>query len=119
MSNDTLYIYIYNPELIFLKKKLLGQYFWYFNKLSITLNENILFELVSSPIIMFPQFLIIVYFSIIFIVFYFNFFSSSTKEESTIDADYLVSSATVEAEKEITAFDDMILGFVILLYLFG
>jgi hypothetical protein len=119
MSNDTLYIYIYNPELVFLKKKLLGRYFWYFSKISISLNETVIFELISSPIIMFPQFLIVIYFATIFIVFYFNFYSSSTKEESIIDADYLVSSTAVEAEKEITAFDDIILGFVVLVYLFG
>jgi len=68
---------------------------------------------------MFPQFLFIIYFILIFISFYFNYFSNSLKEEVTLDADFLVSSTTVEAEKEITAFDDMILGFVILVYLFG
>ena len=36
-----------------------------------------------------------------------------------IDSDYLVSSGSVEAEKEITSYDDIILGLVILLYIFG
>jgi hypothetical protein len=119
MSNDFFYIFIYNPELIFLKQKLLGEYLPYFSKFFFILNETAIVETISSPIVMFPQFFFCVYFALIFISFYFNYFSSSTKEEATIDADYLVCSSTVEAEKEITAFDDMILTFVILVYLFG
>jgi hypothetical protein len=61
----------------------------------------------------------LIYFTLIFISFYFNYFSTATKEEACIDGDYLISSTSVEAEKEITAFDDMILGFVILIYIFG
>lgn len=36
-----------------------------------------------------------------------------------IDADYLVSNSSVEAEKEISSYDDMILGVVVLFYVFG
>jgi hypothetical protein len=36
-----------------------------------------------------------------------------------IDADYLVSNSSVEAEKEISCYDDMILGIVVLIYVFG
>lgn len=68
---------------------------------------------------MFPQFLFVLYFALVFVSAYFNYFTSSLKEEAAIDADYLVCSSTVESEKEITAFDDMILAFVILLYVFG
>jgi hypothetical protein len=118
-SSNTFYIFIYNPELIFLKKQLLGDYLPYFSKFFIALNENAVTEVISSPVVLFPQFLFIVYFTLIFISFYFNYFSSASKEEALIDADYLVSSSTVEAEKEITAFDDMILGFVVLIYIFG
>jgi len=83
------------------------------------LNESVLVEAISTPIIILPQFIFIVYFTILFISFYFNYFLSSTKEEALIDADYLIMSSTVEAEKEITAFDDMILAFVVLIYIFG
>lgn len=105
--------------MIFFKKQLLSVYLIYFSKFFIILNDNAVSEIIPSPIILFPQFLFILYFILIIISFYFNYFSSANKEESLIDADYLVSSATVEAEKEITAFDDMILGFVVLIYLFG
>lgn len=110
---------MYNPELIFIKKQILMEYLSYFSKFFISLNDNTVTEVLPTPIILLPQFLFILYFVLIFISFYFNYFSSASKEESLIDADYLISSATVEAEKEITAFDDMILGFVVLVYLFG
>jgi hypothetical protein len=119
MSNEIMYIYIYNPELIFLKKQIFKNYYEYFSNFFIIFNETIVVETLSNPIILLPQFLFMVYISIIFISFYFNYFSSYTKEEATIDTDYLVTSSAVEAEKEITCFDDMILGFVILIYIFG
>jgi hypothetical protein len=110
---------MYNPELVFVKKSILGAYLPYFSNFFLILNEGVVTEIISSPIVMFPQFLFVLYFVLIFISFYFNYFSTSSKEEAFIDSDYLISSTTVEAEKEITAFDDMILGFVVLLYIFG
>jgi hypothetical protein len=68
---------------------------------------------------MIPQFLILTYSGLIFISFYFNYFLTPTKEESLVDNDYLISSVTVEAEKEITSFDDIILAVIILIYIFG
>jgi hypothetical protein len=119
MSNDSTYIFIYNPELLFLKKQLISAYLPYLSNLFFILNENTLVESFSSPIIMVPQFLFLVYSALIFISFYFNYFLTPTKEESLIDNDYLINSMTVEAEKEITAFDDMILAVIILIYTFG
>jgi hypothetical protein len=119
MSNDSTYIFIYNPELLFLKKQLISVYLPYLSSLFFILNENTLIESFSSPIIMIPQFLFLVYSALIFISFYFNYFLTPTKEESLIDNDYLINSMTVEAEKEITAFDDMILAVIILIYTFG
>jgi hypothetical protein len=119
MSNDSTYIFIYNPELLFLKKQLISNYLPYLSNLFFILNEGMLVESFSSPIIMIPQFLFLVYSALIFISFYFNYFLTPTKEESLIDNDYLINSMTVEAEKEITAFDDMILAVIILIYTFG
>jgi hypothetical protein len=119
MSDEVLYVYIYNPELIFLKKQIFKDYYEYFSNFFIIFNESTIVETLSNPIILLPQFLFLVYISLIFISFYFNYFSTANKEEATVDSDYLIASATVEAEKEITCFDDMILGFVILLYIFG
>jgi hypothetical protein len=119
MGSDSTYIYIYNPELLFLKKQLIGDYLPFFSNLFMVLNDTILVESLTSPIIMVPQFLFISYFAIIFISFYFNYFLTPTKEESLIDNDYLINSMTVESEIEITAFDDMILAVIVLIYVFG
>jgi hypothetical protein len=119
MSSDSTYIFIYNPELLFLKKQLIGDYLPFFSNLFTILNETILIETLTSPILMLPQFLFLSYFALIFISFYFNYFLTPTKEESLIDNDYLINSMTIESEKEITAFDDMILAVIILIYVFG
>jgi hypothetical protein len=119
MNGDSTYIFIYNPELLFLKKQLLSDYLPFFSNLFIVLNEGVFIESLSSPIIVVPQFLFLVYAALLFISFYFNYFLSPTKEESLVDNDYLISSMVVEAEKEITAFDDMILAAIILMYIFG
>ena len=119
MSSDSTYIFIYNPELLFLKKQLLHEYLPLLSNLFFILNEGVLLESTVSPIIMIPQFLFLVYSALIFISFYFNYFLTPTKEEALVDNDYLINSMTIEAEKEITAFDDMILATIILIYIFG
>jgi ABC-type multidrug transport system fused ATPase/permease subunit len=91
----------------------------YLTKIVEVLFENTLFEIITSPAMMFPQFLMLLYFTFIFISFYFTYFNNYTNEENLVDIDYLISSSTIEAEKEITAFDDILLGTVILLYIFG
>ena len=54
-----------------------------------------------------------------FLSFFFSSYNSATKEESTIDSDYIVLSGSVESEKEITSYDDTILVLVIIFYIFG
>ena len=68
---------------------------------------------------MMEVFFFLVYGALIFICFYFNYFLTPTKEEALIDNDYLINSMGIEAEKEITAFDDIILAAIILIYIFG
>jgi len=112
-------MYIIHPELLLVKKQEITNFSYYTAEFIELLNESTVFEIITSPIMLFPQFLFIIYLSLIFLTFYFSYFSTSTKEESTIDNDYLISSLTIEAEKEITAFDDMILGGIVLIYIFG
>jgi hypothetical protein len=68
---------------------------------------------------LFPQLLFITYLGFLFVSFYFSFYSTATKEESTIDADYLSASITIESEKELGSVDDILMASVILLYTFG
>jgi hypothetical protein len=61
----------------------------------------------------------LVYLGVIFISFFFSYYSSLAKDEISIDADFLAASATVEAEKELGSMDDMIMGSILLVYIFG
>jgi len=114
-----LYIHLLHPELLLIKKQEGNLLLYYSSTLIEILNEITIFEIITSPVMMFPQFLFCIYLALIFVTFYFSYFSTSVSEESTIDNDYLVSSVTIESEKEITAFDDMLLGGIVLIYIFG
>jgi hypothetical protein len=119
-SKEATLILIYHPELSFVNEQLFQDYYFsFFTNLVFSIYDLIESETFLTPIILFPQLLLLIFFAALFISFYFSYFSSATKEESTIDTDYLVASASVEAEKEISSFDDMILAFVVLFYIFG
>jgi len=119
-TKESSLILIYHPELSFYTKMLNDNY--YLNYLSIfffSLYELGGIEAYQTAIILFPQLLGLIFITCIFISFYFSYFTHSSKEGLIVDADYLVSNSSVEAEKEITSYDDMILGIVILVYIFG
>ena len=50
---------------------------------------------------------------------FFSYYFSATKEESTVDSDYLSASITVESEKELGSIDDLLLCSIIIVYTFG
>jgi hypothetical protein len=119
-SKETSLIFIHHPELIFIKNQINNFfYFSFFSDLNFSIFNLIESETFFSPVLLLPQFIFLLFLSTIFIVFYFSFFLTYTKEENTIDFDYLISNSTVEAEKEISSFDDMILAFIVLFYVFG
>jgi len=119
-SKESSLILIYHPELNFIKEALVKEYYLVFlSNIVFSLYELTVPETFFSPIVLIPQLIFLIFLAVIFISFYFSYFSTATNEESTVDSDYLVSSLTVEAEKEISSFDDMVLGFIILIYVFG
>jgi len=68
---------------------------------------------------LFPQLLFLGYVAFFFLAFFFSYYFSPSKEESTVDSDYLAASITVESEKEIGSIDDMLMPSIILIYTFG
>lgn len=119
-SKECSLIFIYHPELIYIKNFINQNYFFSFlTDINFSIYNLVESETFFTPILLFPQFLFILFLSVIFIIFYFSFFISVNKEENTVDFDYLISNSTVEAEKEISSFDDMILAFIVLFYVFG
>jgi hypothetical protein len=82
-------------------------------------NELLEQESFITPVMLLPQLLLMVYLAAILVSFYFSFYTNPVKDESSIDADYLAASSTVEAEKELGSLDDMILGILVVAYIFG
>lgn len=119
-SKESSVIFIFHPELCFININFI-QYLFSFQTSSVLFS---IFDLANSesfltPVILLPQLLLLFFFTLVFLNFYFSYFSSYSKDESIVDSDYLISSLSVESEKEITSYDDMLLGLVILLYVFG
>ena len=119
-SKESTLVLVYHPELNFIRESIFKEYYFSFlSNLVFSLYELAVPETFYSPVILIPQLLFLIFLSVIFISFYFSYFSTATGEENTVDADYLVSSVAVEAEKEISSLDDMILGLIVLIYVFG
>lgn len=119
-SKDTALFVIFHPEVIFLKNQIINNFFFDFlADVNFSAIQYLDSQSLLTPIMLFPQLLFIIYMGFFFVSFYFSFYSTSSKEESTVDADYLSASITVESEKEIGSMDDILMSFVILIYVFG
>jgi len=119
-SKDSALFVIYHPEVIFLKNQIINNYFFDFlADINISSIQYLESQSLLTPIMLFPQLLFIGYVGFFFVAFYFSYYSSSSKEESTIDSDYLSASITVESEKEIGSLDDLLMPSIVLLYTFG
>lgn len=119
-SNESIYIYIYHFELLFLNYFFfLKNYLNYSSELYITIFDNKIDELYFNPIILLFFSLLFIIFNLLFLIYYFSFFNSFYKEESFIDNDYLFSALLFESEKEIGSFDDIILSLIFLIFIFG
>jgi len=68
---------------------------------------------------LFPQYLFCLIAIGFLMMLYFNYYTSSTKEENLIDQDYLIFTATLDAEEEIGSLDDILFGFLIFFYVFA
>ncbi len=119
-SKDSALFVIYHPEVIFFKNQIFNNFFFDFlSDINVSAIQYLDSQSFLSPIMLFPQLLFITYIGFLFVSFYFSFYSSSSKEEATIDADYLSASITVESEKEIGSIDDMLMPSIVLIYTFG
>jgi hypothetical protein len=111
---------IYHPEMEIIKSGFKNStLFPFMSEFIFPLYNLVDMESVLLPVMLFPQFILTIYFVGLIIVFYFSFFTSSTKEESLIDADFMLTSTAVESEEEIGSFDDMIIAGIMFVYIFG
>lgn len=119
-GKDSALFVIYHPEVIFFKNQILNNYFFEFlSDINISAIQYLDSQSLLSPIMLFPQLLFIAYMGFLFVSFYFSFYSSSSKEESTVDADYLSASITIESEKELGSIDDILMPSIVIIYTFG
>jgi len=82
--------------------------------ISIMVNkDNLINPFVLIPNLIF-NFLVIS----LFLTIFFSYYNNSSKEENTIDHDFLISNTTVEAEEEIGSIDDLMISVVIICFIF-
>jgi hypothetical protein len=111
---------VYHPEVIFFKNQIVNSYYTdYLADINISAIQYLDSQSLLTPIMLFPQLLFIIYIGFLFVSFYFSFYSSSSKEESTVDSDYLTTSVVAESEKELGSIDDILMLSVIVVYAFG
>ena len=119
-SKDTALFVLNHPEILFFKGCIINNFFFDFlTDINISAVQYLEAQSLLTPIMLFPQLLFIAYLAFFFVSFYFSYYSSSSKEEATVDADYLSASITVESEKEIGSIDDIIMPAVVFIYTFG
>ena len=119
-SKEISLILINHPELILMQESISkDSYLSYFSEFVLAIYEYLDTESFLAPIVLLPQLLFIIFACTILISFFFSYFTSSVKEENFIDSDYLITSASLESEKEIGSFDDIILALPIVIYIFG
>ena len=71
-----------------------------------------------NPVVMLPHILFFYFFIFYFFSIFFSYYNSSTKEESLIDHDFLITNVTVESEEEIGSLEDILMGSFLLIFLF-
>lgn len=108
-----------HPEAIFfltqIKKSFLVDFL---SETQITNLQQIDYQNFLSPTALAWQFLLMSYVYFIFASFYFCFYNTSSKEEMTIDADYLVNGFVVETEKEVGPLEDVLMQVIPLMFVF-
>jgi hypothetical protein len=118
-TNETSLLFIFHPEMLFFKSNIENYYFFFFGDFYFSIFNNLNGEVFFSPVILLLQVLIVIFLISIFLSFYFSNYLSFYKYETLVDTDYLLSNGFVEAEKEISSFDDVILVLVMLIFMFG
>lgn len=116
---ETSLLFVNHPEYFFISdyivKTLIIPFSSNIDNIIYVMNDE---ENFLNPVLILPHLIVIAMFVMFFIAMYFSYYNSSVKEENTIDHDYLIANATVEAEEEIGSLDDMLLSILILSYIF-
>jgi len=108
-----------HPEYLYISNNFLKLFVLPFSsEINSTLNMLINVDNYINPVILIPHLGLIILIVCLFITVFFTYYSNSVREENTIDHDFLVANATVEAEEEIGSVDDILLTVVIISFIF-
>lgn len=108
-----------HPEFYLIYKDYtLNNYFFYFSNYYTSLYSTNTKESFLTPVMVVFQFFFLFLLTIILFIVHFDYYGEYSSQENIIDHDYLIFNITIESEEEIGSLDDMLLGCVILLYVF-
>lgn len=119
-SQDGALLFVYHPEALLLKEGIKNSFLnpyvtTYFTPIfSLLTHDSILL-----PVMLLPQFILVIMLIALGISFYFAYFTTANKEENLIDQDYMLANITIEAEEEIASWEDLIIVVVVVAYIFG
>lgn len=107
------------PEFIILSNSFIKDYVMPFSaNIDILITSMYDYENTLNPVILVPHFLFYWLFVFYFFYIFFSYYTSSSKEESLIDHDFLIANVTVESEEEIGSIDDILIGSSLLVFIF-
>lgn len=119
-SKDASLLIVYHPEIIFFKNQIINNFFFeYLGDMNISIVSFLEREKLITPVMLLPQLIFLTLMGYVCVSFFFSYFTTSSNEESTIDADYLTASIIVESEEEVGSIDDVLMASIIFIYIFG
>jgi hypothetical protein len=119
-SKDCTLFTIQHPEVIFFKNQIINNFlFDFLADISVSSYQYVDSQSLTVPMLLFIDYIFLIYASYMLMSFLFSSYSNVSKEESNIDADYLSASLTIESEKEVGSLDDISMLIVVLAYVFG
>jgi hypothetical protein len=119
---DSLYsaaLYNVHPELLMVRTNIaVNNYLFFSSSLYSSLYTSVSYESFNLVIFSIVHYLVVLFILSIFFILYFSPYTTYTQEDS-VDMDYSATSLLIEAEKEISSIDDIILFSVAIFYIFG
>lgn len=113
-------IFLDHPEINeLISSSSIGHYVDYFTPFFLSFFNSKTFAVIETVTMTLTNLMGVLYIWILIKIFVFPFFFSASNSENVVDADHAVSTMLCECEKEIAAIDDLIIIFLVLIFIFG
>lgn len=118
-ETNSIHRYIH-PELLYMNDSITNSFVLPFTSaFYFVMKNNIMNENYMNPVFMLINLFLNMYCIVILLAFYFSYYNSLTKDENTLDQDFMVAAMTVESEEEIASIDDLSLALFLLVFVFS